>query len=91
MEYTGKDMISDISLTTSLLKMFSMFSVKITVRDDAVNKVSLMCINCKRKIGLEPKSGKEFYDKMITPFLMNSMLHHVGMSWMISSKKGNGL
>ena len=24
---------------------------------------------------------------MITPFLMNSMLHHVGMSWMISSKK----
>ena len=24
---------------------------------------------------------------MITPFVMNSMLHHVGMSWMISSKK----
>ena len=24
---------------------------------------------------------------MITPFMMNSMLHHVGMSWMISSKK----
>ena len=25
---------------------------------------------------------------MITPFMMNSMLHHVGMSWMITSKKG---
>ena len=25
---------------------------------------------------------------MISPFMMNSMLHHVGMSWMISSKKG---
>ena len=24
---------------------------------------------------------------MITPFMMNSMLHHVGMSWIISSKK----
>ena len=24
---------------------------------------------------------------MITPFVMNSMLHHVGMSWMIGSKK----
>ena len=24
---------------------------------------------------------------MITPFVMNSMLHHVGMSWMIISKK----
>ena len=34
MEYTGNDMISDIPLTTSLLKMFSMFRVKITVRYD---------------------------------------------------------
>ena len=24
---------------------------------------------------------------MITPFVINSMFHHVGMSWMISSKK----
>ena len=24
---------------------------------------------------------------MITPFMMNSMLHHVGMSWIIRSKK----
>ena len=52
-----------------------------------MDEVSLMCINCKRSTGLKPKSGKEFYDKMITPFVMNSMLHHVGMSWMISSKK----
>ena len=77
MEYTGNDIISDIPLTTSLLKMFSMFRVKMTVRDVNVDEVSLMCINCKRKTGLEPKSGKEFYDKMITPFVMNSMLHHV--------------
>ena len=87
MEYTEKDTISDIYLTTSLLKMFSMFSVKTTVQDDTVNAVSLMCINCKRETYIQPKSGKEFYDKMITPFVMNSMLHHVGMPWMISSKK----
>ena len=30
MEYTGNDMISDIPLTTSSLKMFSMFRVKMT-------------------------------------------------------------
>ena len=87
MEFTGNDMISDIPLTTSLLKMFSMFGIKMTVRDVNVDEVSLICINCKRKTYLQPKSGKEFYDKMITPFMMNSMLHHVGMSWMISSKK----
>ena len=58
-----------------------------SVGDDHVDEVSLKCINCKRKTHLQTKSGKEFYDKMITPFMMNSMLHHVGMSWMISSKK----
>ena len=48
-----------------------------TVGDDHVDEVSLMCNNCKRKTHLQPKYGKEFYDKMITPFVMNSMLHHV--------------
>ena len=60
MEYTGNDMISDIPLTKSLLKMFSMFEIITTVGDVHMDKVSLMCINCKRKTGLEPKSGKEF-------------------------------
>ena len=49
MEFTGKEMITDKSITISLLKMFSMFSAKFTVRDDTVNKVSLICINCKEK------------------------------------------
>ena len=87
MEYTGNDMISDIPLTTSLLKVFSMFEISMTVGDVHVDAVTLMCINCKRKTHLQPKYGMEFYDKMITPFVMNSMLHHVGMSWMISSKR----
>ena len=71
MEYNGKDMISDISLTTSLLKIFFMFRVKITVRDDTVNEFSLMCINCKRETYIQPKSDKEFYDIMRTLFMMN--------------------
>ena len=65
MEYTGNDMISDNPLTTSLLRMFSMFEISMTVGDVNVDEVSLMCINCKIKTGLEPKSGKKFYDKMI--------------------------
>ena len=66
-EYTGNDMKSDLPLTTSLLKTFSMFEISLTVGDVNVSEVSLMCINCKRSTGLKPKSGKEFYDKMITP------------------------
>ena len=87
MEYTGNDMKSDIPLTTSLLKIFSMFEISLTVGDVNVAELSLMYIKCKRSTGLKPKSGKDFYDKIITPFVMNSMLHHVGMSWMIGSKK----
>ena len=67
--------------------MFSMFEIRLSVGDVDLDSVSLKCINCKRSTGLKTKSVKEFYDKMITPFVMNSMLHHVGMSWMISSKK----
>ena len=64
-----------------------MFEISLTVGDVNVDEVSLMCINCKKSTGLIPKSGKEFYDKTITTFVIISMLHHVGMSWMISSKK----
>ena len=67
--------------------MFSMFEICLSIRDVNLDEVSLMCIKYKRLTGFKKKSGKEFYDKMITPFVMNSMLHHVGMSWMISSKK----
>ena len=81
MEYTGNDMKNDTHLTSSLLKMFSMFKIRLSDGDVDLYSVSLKCINCKRETGLKPKSSfEEFYDKIITPFVMNSMLHHVGMS-----------
>ena len=54
MKYTGNDMKSDIPLTTSLLKMFSMFEISLTVGDVNVAEVSSMFINCKRSTGLKP-------------------------------------
>ena len=81
-------MQNDIHLTSSLLKMFSMFEIFLSIGDVDLDEVSLKCINCKREIGLTNKSGfEELYNKIITPFVMNSMLHHVGMSWIISSKE----
>ena len=52
MEYTENDMISYIPLTTSLLEMFSMLEISMTVGDVHVDEVYLMCIKCKRKTGL---------------------------------------
>ena len=51
MEYTGNDMKNDTPLTTSLLKMFSMFEISLTVGDVNVDEVSLKCINCKKSTG----------------------------------------
>ena len=89
---TGNDMQNDTHLTSSLLKMFSLFEIRLGCGDDNLDTLSLNCINCKKEKGLKSKTGfKDFYDKIITQFLLNAMLHHVGMSWIISSKKRNGL
>ena len=88
MEYTGNVMQYDTHLTSSLLKMFSMFEVRLNFGDDNLYTLSLKCVDCKKETGLNAKTGfKEFYDEVTTQFVLNSMLHHVGMSWIISSKK----
>ena len=61
--------------------MFSLFEIRLSFGDVNLDTVSLKCINCKKETGLKSKTGfKQFYDKVITPFVMNAMLHHVGMS-----------
>ena len=73
MEFTGKEIKTDTSLTISLLRMISMFSVIFKFVEGTVNEVTLKCMNCKRETYIQHKSDKEFIDKMITPFMMNSM------------------
>ena len=88
MEYTGNIMQDDTHLTSSLLKMFSMFEIRLSCGDVNLDTVSLKCINCQKETGLNAETGfKDFYDEFITQFVLNAMLHHVGMSWIISSKK----
>ena len=80
-------MQDDKHLTSSVLNMFSMFEIRLSCGDDDLDIVSLKCINCKKKTGLNAETVfKEFYDEVITQFVLNEMLHHVGMSWVISSK-----
>ena len=68
--------------------MFSMFEIRLSCGDDDLDIVSLKCINYEKETGLNAETGfKEFYDEVITQFVLNTMLDHVGMSWIISSKK----
>ena len=88
MEYTVNIMQDDTHLTSSLLIFFSMFEIRLSCGDDDLEKVCLKCVNCKKETGLNAETGfKYFYDEFITQFVLNAMLHHVGMSWIISSKK----
>ena len=52
MEYTGNYMQDDTHLTSSLLKMFSMFEIRLSCGDDNLEKVCLKCVNCKKETGL---------------------------------------
>ena len=88
MEYTGNIMQDDTHLTSSLLRMFSMFEIRLSCGDDDFDIVSLKCITCKKETGLNSETGFNWvYKEVITQFVLNVMLHHVGMSWIFSSKK----
>ena len=75
-------------LMSSLLKMFSIFEIHLSYGDNDLEVVPLKCINCKKEIGLNSETPFTLvYDEVMTKFLLNAMLHHVGMSWIISSNQ----
>ena len=64
MEYTGNIMQDDTHLTSSLLRMFSMFEIRLSCGDDNLDTLSLKFVNCKKETGLKAKIGfKEFMMK----------------------------
>ena len=65
-----------------------MFEIRFSCGDNDLDIVSLKCINCKKETALNPETGFTWvYDEVITKFLLNAILHHVGMSWIISYNK----
>ena len=72
-------------LISSLLKVFAIFELHLSYKEGNLDVVSLRCINCKRETGLFLKNNT--FDETFTKFVLNAILHHVSMSWIISSKK----
>ena len=65
-----------------------MFEIRLSYGYKYLHTVSLKCINCKRETCLNPETSFTWvYDDIVTKFVLNAMLHHVGMSWIISSNK----
>ena len=88
MEHTVNIMQDDKHLTSSLLKIFSMFKICLSYGEKYLDTLSLKCINCKRKTGLNTETSFTWvYDEIVTKCVLNAMVHHVGMSWIIIPNK----
>ena len=53
--------------------------------DHVVEAIAIKCRNCHRNAGLFLKD--KTVEEIITHFVLNSVLHYVGLSWIISSCK----
>ena len=61
-----------------------MFEILLSYGDEKLDVMYIKCINCKRETSLNPETSFSWvFDEIITKFLLNAILHHVGMSWII--------
>ena len=50
-------------------------------------KVAIRCTNCLKETMIDLDLLETYYQEIITSFLFNTMLHHVGTIWMIEIMK----
>ena len=55
--------------------------------ENVVENTAKSCSNCGKQNGLSMKSMNTNYKDIITSFVLNTVLHHVGMSWIIEIDK----
>ena len=85
MEYNTYRIENDITLLLSMLIFSSMFQMRFwyySERDDE-NDVKIIAIrfsNCVKERGLSMDNMNTKYEDIVTVFVLNILLHHVGMS-----------
>ena len=68
-----------------------MFNIKCwwNLREDEIKqtvlKVSIICINCGKETMIDVDNMNTIYQDIITTFVLNKMLHHIGMLWIIEN------
>ena len=73
-----------------LLRLFAMFNIRLwydneSFEGNVMDNIGIRCSNCGKTIGLSVKNTN--YEDMVTKFLLNSVLHHVGLSWIIETNQ----
>ena len=60
-----------------------MFELLLIGDKERLDVIAIRYINFKKETGLYSQNST--FEEMITKFVLNAILHHVGMSWIISS------
>ena len=64
-----------------------MFEISLIYKKVISDVLYLNCIHFKRETGLDLKINSLVFDEIITKFVLNAILHHVGISWIIRHNK----
>ena len=62
-----------------------MFELRFIDDRDRLADIAMRCVNCKKETGLYLRTST--LEELITKFVLNAILHHVDMSWIICSNK----
>ena len=85
MEHTENIIHQKQGLITSLLKVFDVLELRLIDYRDKVEAISVRCINFKKETGLYLRTST--LEEMTTKVVLNEILHHVDMQWIIRSNK----
>ena len=83
MKHTSNIMKTKEVIIPSLLKAFAMFEFRLIGDKEKMDVIVISCINCKKETGLYLQNST--FEEIITKFVLNKILHHAGMSWIIIS------
>ena len=53
--------------------------------EEKMEVIDIRCTNCGKETGLYLQNSA--FEEIITKFVLNAILHHVGMSWIICSNE----
>ena len=85
MEHNAYIIKPEQGLISSLLKLFAMFDFRLIYDRDKVGDIAIRCTSCKKERCLY--LGNSTLEEMINKFVLNVIMHHVGMSWIICSNE----
>ena len=62
-----------------------MFELRLIGEEEKLDVIAIRCINCKTETGLFLKNTT--FEEIVTKFVLNAILYHVNMLWIISSNE----